>query len=114
LSKRRRLDPKRFQQKDDDKGLFSFDPIRRYVFRWGLIAGAAGGIFMIRSEFFWQLIGVFAVVFISNYHINKASQRIPRWHATIVSFIGVVIGMFGIILLGSVVLTYFQAGSAAP
>lgn len=69
---------------------------------------------MLRSEFVWQLIGVFAVVFISNYHINKAAQRIPRWHATIVSFIGVLIGMFGVILLGSVIMVYLQTGGASP
>jgi hypothetical protein len=113
VARKRRLDPKRFQPKDD-KGLFSFDPIRRYVFKWGLIAGATGGLFMLRSEFVWQLIGVFAVVFISNYHINKAAQRIPRWHATIVSFIGVLIGMFGVILLGSVIMVYLQTGGASP
>ena len=67
---------------------------------------------MILPELFWQIVGVFAVVFISNHHINKASQRIPRWQATIVSFMGVLIGMFGIIIIGSIVLVYFQTGSA--
>jgi hypothetical protein len=109
--KRRKINPNRFQTKDD-KGIFSFDPIRRDVFKWGLVAGAVGGFFMLRPEIFWQIIGVFAVVFISNYHIAKAARRIPRWHATIVSFLGVIIALFGVIILGTIILTYLQGREA--
>lgn len=110
--KRSKLDPNRFQQQDDGR-LFSFDPIRRDLFKWGLIAGAAGGLFMMRPEILWQIVGVAAVVFISNYHINKASRRIPRWHATIIAFIGVFIAMFGVIIAGTIIISYLQAGEAA-
>jgi hypothetical protein len=109
--KRRKIDPNRFLKKDD-KGVFSFDPVRRDVFKWGVFAGAVGGFLMLRPEIFWQIIGVFAVVFISNYHIAKASRRIPRWHATVVSFLGVMIAMFGVIILGTIILAYLQAGRA--
>ncbi len=106
----KKLNPNRFQ-KLDDKNLFSFDPIRRDVFKWGMVAGATGGIFMIRSDqIFWPIIGVAAVVFISNYHINKASQRIPRLHATVMSFLGVLIAMFGVIIVGTIILAYLEAG----
>ena len=105
--RRRKKDSNR-SQKQDDKGLFSFDPIRRDVFKWGLIAGAVGGFFILRPEIFWQIMGVFAVVFITNYRIAKAARRIPRWHATIVSFIGVMIAMFGVIGLGTIILAFFQ------
>ena len=114
MAKRRRqkLNPNRFQ-KQDDQGLFSFDPVRREVFRWGLLAGATGGFFMLwQNSLWWPIVGVFAVVLISNYHIGKAARQIPRWHATIISFIGVFIAMFGVIILGSVILAYFQAGAA--
>jgi hypothetical protein len=109
LAKRKKLDPNRFR-KEDDKGLFSFDPIRRSAFTWGLIAGGAGGLFMLQPEIVWQIVGVFAVVLISNYHINKAARRIPRWHATVISFLGVMLAMFGVIILGTIVLAYVRAG----
>jgi len=112
LARKRRYTPNRPQQKDD-KGLLSFDPLRRNVFKWGLIAGAAGGLFMLRPEFIWQVVGVLLVVFIANYHINKAAQRISRWHATFASFLGVMIGMFGVIIIGTLIMVYFEAGGAA-
>ncbi len=85
-----KLSPTRFQ-KQDDKGLFSFDATRKYVFKWGLITGAIGGFFMVGQQdtYIWPIVGVMSVVFISNYHINKASLRIPRWHATFWAFLGV-------------------------
>jgi hypothetical protein len=86
--------------------------MRRYTFKWGLIAGAAGGLFMIRPELFWQIVGIAAVVFISNYHINKAARYIPRWHATVISFLGVLLGMFSIIIAGSIILFYIQQGGS--
>lgn len=109
--KRRRpkLDPNRFV-KQDDKSLFSFDPLRRQTFMWGAVAGATGGFFMLRPEIVWQIVGVAAVVFISNYHISKAAQRIPRWHATIISFLGVIVAMFGVIIIGTIVFAYVDAG----
>lgn len=73
--KKRKLDPNRFQQQDD-KGLFSFDPIRRNTFKWGLAAGAIGGLLMVQVGTIWQILGVFAVVFISNYQIAQAAKRI--------------------------------------
>jgi hypothetical protein len=109
MAKRRKLDPNRFK-KDDEKGLFSFDPIRRRVLLWGVIAGASGGFFMLRPEVVSQLLGVFIVVLVSNYHINKAARRIPRWHATILSFAGVIVSMFSVILVGNLLIATLQAG----
>ena len=109
MAKRRRLDPNRFK-KQDDKGLFSFDPVRKNLFKWGIIAGAAGGLFMLSPGWIWQIVGVFTVVLISNHHINKAAQRIPRWHATIVSFLGVMLALFGVIALGNLLIAYLQTG----
>lgn len=105
LAKRRKLDPNRFQ-KTDDKGLFSFDPVRRNVLKWGLIAGAAGGFFFLYQSLIAQIVGIFVIVFVSNYHISKASHRIPRWHATIVSFIGVTIALFGVIIVGTLIIAF--------
>jgi hypothetical protein len=106
----KKLNPNRFK-KQDGLGLFSFDPIRRDVFKWGLIAGGTGGLFMLRSnQIIWPIIGVATVVFMTNYHINKASQRIPRLHATVMSFIGVMIAMFGVIIVGTIILAYLEAG----
>ena len=110
MAKRKRLDPNRFQQKDD-KGLFTFDPLRRRVFVWGLVAGASGGICMLRTELFWQVLGVFLVVMISNYHINKASRQIPRLHATVWAFAGVLPAMFGVIMTGTIFIAFLQVGA---
>jgi len=107
--KRKRLNPNRFQ-KQDDKGLFSFDPIRRNLFMWGLIAGAAGGFFMIRQEILWQIIGVFAIVLVSNRQIEKASRVIPRWHAVVISFVGVMIALIATVFVGTIIASYFQWG----
>lgn len=107
MAKRRKLDPNRFQKKDEN-GMFSFDPIRRELFKWGLIAGGIGGALMLNPNIFWQIMGVLAVVFISNHHINKAARRIPRWHAVINSFLGVILAMFGVIFLGSMIIAYVQ------
>ena len=86
--------------------------MRRDVFRWGLLAGATGGFFMLwQNSIWWPIAGVFAVVFISNYRIGKAARQIPRLHATIITFIGVFIAMFGVIILGTVILAYFQVGA---
>ena len=106
----KKLDPRRFQ-KQDENSLFSFDPIRRDLFKWGLVAGVAGGFFMVRQDsIIWSIVGIAIVVFVSNYHISRASQKIPRVHATVMSFLGVFIGMFGTIIIGTVILAYLQGG----
>ncbi|MCB0193143.1 MAG: hypothetical protein KDJ65_14460 [Anaerolineae bacterium] len=110
--RQRKLDPNRFQ-KQDNQGLLSFDPVRRNTFKWGLIAGAVGGLLMVQVGIIWQILGVMAVVFISNYHIAQATKRIPRWHATIISLVGAMIAMFGVIALATILMVYFQAGSPA-
>jgi hypothetical protein len=107
LAKRRRkLDPNRFQ-KQDGQGLFSFDPIRRDCLKWGAIAGAGGGFFMLSQSLLAQIAGIFVIVFVSNYHISKASRLIPRWHATIISFIGVMAAMFGVIIVGTILISLY-------
>lgn len=111
MAKRRRINPNRFKQQDD-KGLFSFDPIRRRLFKWGMIAGAAGGFFMLRPEIVWQIVGVFIVVLISNYHINRASRQIPRWQATIISFLGAMAAIMLVVFVGTVAITYLGRGSS--
>ena len=113
MAKRRRQTHPFKQQ--EEKGLFSFDPARRYAFKWGLVAGLAGGIFMTRPDsILLQLIGVAVVIFVSNYHINRAVQWIPRWHATIITMLGAALGMFGMIIVGTIVLAYLQVGSVTP
>ncbi len=107
--KKKKLNPNRFQ-KQDDKGLLSFDPIRREVFIWGLVAGAAAGFFMIRQEILWQILGVIVIVLISNRQIEKASRRIPRWHAVIFSFVGVMIALLATVFIGTIIANYFQWG----
>jgi hypothetical protein len=107
LTKKRKSDPNRFQQQDNNS-LFSFDPIRRNVLKWGTIAGASGGFLMIQQQVVWQIIGVFIIVFMANYHISKAAQRIPRWQATLISFAGVIAAMFGVIIVGTIVMAYYQ------
>ncbi len=105
MAKKPKLDPNRFKKgtkpakKLDGKGLFSFDPIRRDLFKWGLVAGASGGFLMLQPGIFWQITGVFVVVFIANYHISKASKQIPRWQATIISFIGAMVAIVLMALL---------------
>lgn len=108
MAKRRKLKQNRFQ-KEPEQGLFSFDPIRQHLLKWGAIAGGAGGLLMIQTSIFWQIAGVFVVVMISNYHINRAARRIPRWHAVFASFAGVIVAMFGVIIVGTMILTYLQA-----
>ena len=109
MAKKRKVNPNRFQ-KQDEQSLFAFDPVHRDVLKWGAIAGASGGLFMLQEGLLWQIVGVFAVVFISNYHISRAARRIPRWHATVISFVGVMVAIFGVIIIGTIVLAYF--GSA--
>ncbi len=107
---RKKLNPNRFQ-KQDDKGLFSFDTHRRQAFKWGLVAGAAGGVFMLQPEnLILQIVGVFVIVLISNYHINKISRRIPRLHATIISFLGVILALFAMVIVSTLFLTLVQRG----
>jgi hypothetical protein len=75
-----------------------------------LIAGLSGGLFMLQQQLLWQVMGIFAVVFISNHHINKAARRIPRWHATILSFAAVTVAMFGVIIIGTIIMAYYGLG----
>jgi len=108
-----KLDPNRFQ-KQDDNSLFSFDPIRRDTFKWGLFAGGTGGLFMLSTDtIIWPIVGVAFVVFVTNYHINKAARSIPRLHATVMSFLGVMVAMFGVIVIGTVVIAFLQAGGSS-
>jgi hypothetical protein len=107
LAKRQKFDPNRFQKKDN-KSLLSFDPIRRDVLIWGIIAGTVGGFLMIQQQLVWQILGVFVVVFVANYHISKATRYIPRWQATILSFIGMSLAMFGVIVIGTIIIAYFN------
>lgn len=66
---------------------------------------------MIRQDsILWSIVGVAIVVFVSNYHISRASHKIPRIHATVMSFLGVFIGMFGMIIVGTIALAFFQTG----
>ncbi len=106
----KKINPNRFQ-KQDGHSIFSFDPIRRDIFKWGLLTGAIGGIFMIiQNSIIWPILGVAIIVFVSNYRISKASQRIPRLHATVMSFLGIFIAMFAVIIVGTVVIAYIDAG----
>ena len=63
---------------------------------------------MLQQNFVWQIVGVVIVVLVSNYRISNASRRIPRWHATIFSFAGVMVAIIIVILVGTVVLAYFR------
>jgi hypothetical protein len=112
LTKKRKSGPNRFQQQDSSS-LFSFDPIRRDLLKWGAISGASGGFLMIQPGVVWQIIGVFIIVFVANYHISKAAGRIPRWQATVISFLGVLVAMFGVIIIGTIILAYYQPGGVS-
>jgi hypothetical protein len=111
VAKKRKLDPNRFQQQDQG-GLFSFDPVRRQVLLWGLIAGAVGAFLMIQTQLWWQILGVLVVVFVSNYHINRAARRIPRWQATALSFAGVLAALIVVSVAGTLVQVYLQGNGA--
>lgn len=92
----------------DKNSLLSFNPTRRDVLKWSAVTGACGGLLMIQAQVIWQIIGVFIVVFVSNYHISKAARHMPRWQATIIAFVGVLAAMFGVIIIGALVIAYFQ------
>lgn len=109
MAKKQKVNPNRFQ-KQDQQSLFSFDPQRRYVLKWGAIAGAVGGVFMLQQGLLWQIVGVFAIVFISNYHISRAARRIPRWHAAIFSFVGMLAAFLVITMAGTAILAYLGPG----
>jgi len=108
VAKRRKLDPSRFKKKEEQR-FFSFDPVRRNLLKWGALAGGVGGLFMIQEGVVWQIVGVFAVVFISNYYVNRAARHIPRWQAVVYSFMGVIVAMFSVIIFGTIVLTFLNA-----
>ena len=103
MAKKRPLNQNRFQKESEQK-LFSLDATRRNLLKWGAIAGGLGGFFMIQPAIVWQIVGVFIVVLVSNYHINRAAQRIPRWHAVVTSFAGVIVSMFSVIVIGTIIL----------
>lgn len=111
MAKKRKLNPNRFQ-KQAEGGLFSFDPVRRQVLLWGLLAGALGAFFMIQAQLWWQIVGVFIVVFVSNYHINRAARLIPRWQATVLSFAGALVAIMVVSVVGTLVLAYLQGNGA--
>ncbi len=105
----KKLNPNRFQ-KQDEQGLFSFDPIRRDILKWGLIAGAIGGLFIIQPPLWSKILGTFIVVVIANYHTRKATRRIAPWQAIILTYIGVFIAMVSMAAIGSVILSFLQTG----
>ncbi len=109
MTKKRKLNPKRFQTPADQK-FFTFDKIRINLFLWGMVAGAFGGFFALKSGFVWQVAGIFAMVFISNYHINKAARQIPRWHAAVFSFVGLMLALLTVAILGALAISYFGLG----
>jgi len=84
--------------------------MRRALFRQGIVAGAAGGFFMIFEQVIWQIIGALIVVVIANYYISRAARHMPRLHATVFGFAGVALGMFGMIIIGTIVITYYRTG----
>jgi hypothetical protein len=108
LAKRRKLNPNRFQKKPAEQRFFSFDPVRKNLFRWGLVAGAAGGPFLVQPGLVWQIVGFVVIFLISNYHVNRAAQRIPRWHAVFFSLAGAMLAMFVIVTIGSILIAYSQ------
>lgn len=65
---------------------------------------------MIWQEILWQIVGVFAIVLISNRQIEKASRTIPRWHAVVISFAGVMVALIATVFVGTIVANYFQWG----
>ena len=107
MTKKRKSDLNRFQQSETNN-LFSLNPAHRNVMKWSAISGACGGLLMIQPQVLWQIIGVFIVVFVSNYHISKAARYIPRWQAAIITIIGVLTAMFGVIIIGAIFMAYFQ------
>jgi len=109
VAKKRKANPNRFHQ-TDDQSLFSFDPVRRNVLSWGIVAGATGGLFMLQKGLVWQLAGVLAIVFISNHHIARATRRIPRWQAAVLSFVGMMAAIFIVVLVGTALITYGGTG----
>ncbi len=116
MTKRHKLNPNRFTpsgQKLDDKGLFSFDPIRRDLFKWGMLAGAVGGFLMLRPEMLLQIAGVFLIVFIANFQINKAADTMPRWQATVISLAGAMLAIVLIVVIGVLINAFLRAGGGA-
>jgi hypothetical protein len=81
---------------------------RKNLFRWGLVAGAAGGPFLVQPGLVWQIVGFVVIFLISNYHVNRAAQRIPRWHAVFFSLAGAMLAMFVIVTIGSILIAYSQ------
>lgn len=66
---------------------------------------------MIQEQIAWQIVGLFVVLFVGNYHVAKAARYIPRWQAALVSFIGVIIALVGVIIISALVLaSYGSAG----
>jgi uncharacterized membrane protein len=109
MTKKRKQNPNRFQKTTDQK-FFTFDKIRINLFLWGMVAGAIGGFFALKSGFAWQVAGIFAMVFISNYHINKAAQQIPRWHAALYSFFGLMLALLTVAILGALAISRYGLG----
>ncbi len=111
--KKRKLNPNRFQQQDEQH-LFAFDPIRRELFQWGMIAGAIGGLFLAQDGFVWQIIGFLLIFFIIGHRIEKAAQQIPRWQAILLAFIGSLPAMLLVIFFSRLILVNLYGGSPGP
>jgi hypothetical protein len=107
--KQAKLDPNRFKKEMkieiDDLGMFSFDPIRQELFKWGLVSGIMGSLFTIRPELWAKVFGIIIIVVVCNYHIAKASHRIPRWHAVVVTFIGLLASIPIVMIVNAVTKT---------
>lgn len=113
--KRSKLDPNRFKKEPqtDDLGLFAFDPVRQDVFKWGAIAGLLGGVLTISASFMWQMIAILMVALVCNYHIGKAAQYIPRWHAVVMAFLGLMFAIFVSIFFNMIAIMLLQTYGAA-
>ena len=110
--KKRSLNPNRFQQAGDQK-FFSFDPVRQEIFKWGAIAGTAGGLLLAQEGFIWQILGFLAIFLISGRQIDKAAQRIPRWHAVAFSLLGTMPTMLVMVVVVRLILASLSGGASA-
>jgi len=111
--RKRKLDPHRFV-KQDEQPLFAFDPIRRELFQWGMIAGAIGGLFLSQEGFIWQILGYLIIFLIMGRRVDKAAQRIPRWHAIVITFVGTLPVMILVIFFSRLILANLGGGTPTP
>lgn len=64
---------------------------------------------MVLPEIVFQVIGVLIVVLISNYYIGRAAKQVPRWHAVVITFLGLIVSMFIVITIGRFIMAFYQA-----